>query len=79
MSKDLLFRLQSKVKDRKILDDSVIEYIDNIFSNKSDKVLEVLKRGIIKKIYNPSKRVVWIAIGEKKKKCKANHQDSMKA
>ena len=72
MSKDLLFRLQSKVKERKIVDDGVIEYIDNIFSNKSDKVLEVLKRGIIKKIYNPSKRIVWIAIGEKKKKRKKN-------
>jgi predicted nucleic acid-binding Zn finger protein len=74
MSKDLLFRLQSKVKERKIVDNGIIEYIDKIFSNKSDKVLEVLKRGIIKKIYNPSKRIIWIAIGDKKKKIKKKNE-----
>ena len=65
MSKDLLFRLQSKVKEREIVDDEVIEYIDSIFSNNSEKVLEVIKRGVIKKKFNPSKRIIWIAVGEK--------------
>lgn len=64
MSKDLLFNLQSKVKEKGIVDDDLINYIDSIFPNKSEKVLEVIKRGIIKNIYKPSNRIVWTAIGE---------------
>ena len=64
MSKDLLFILQSKVKEKGIVDDDLIKYIDSIFSGKYERVLEVIKRGIIKNIYKPSNRIIWIAVGE---------------
>jgi len=64
MSKDLLFDVYSRAKNKKVIDDELINFIDSLFSNKSDKVLEVIKRGITKYIYKPSNRVIWIAIGE---------------
>ena len=64
-SKDLLFQLESIVKNQGIINFEVINYLDHIFSKKSEKVMEVIKRGILKKICTPTGRIVWIATGKK--------------
>jgi predicted nucleic acid-binding Zn finger protein len=64
MSKDLLFELHKKAVKKQIIDDEFISFLERIFPDKSANVLEVLKRGIIKYIYMPSKRIVWAAKGE---------------
>lgn len=43
----------------------LINSIEEIFPKKSDRVIDVLNKGIFKYIYKPSNRSVWIAIGEK--------------
>ncbi|NVM19215.1 MAG: hypothetical protein HWN80_16000 [Candidatus Lokiarchaeota archaeon] len=65
MSKDLLFDVYSKAKNRKVIDDELISFIDSIFPNNVDKVLEVIKKGITKYNYKPSNRVIWVALGKK--------------
>ena len=65
MSKDLLFDVYSKAKKKKVLDDELIGFIDSIFPNKVNKVLDVIKKGITKYRYKPSNRVIWVALGKK--------------
>jgi len=65
MSKDLLFDVYSKAKNKKVIDDELISFIDSIFPNKVDKVLEVIKKGVTKYYYKPSNRVIWVALGKK--------------
>jgi len=64
MSKDLLFDVYSIAKKKGIIDDELINFIDTIFPNKADKVLDVIKKGITKYTYKPSNRVIWLAFGE---------------
>ncbi|TKJ24443.1 MAG: hypothetical protein CEE42_10820 [Promethearchaeota archaeon Loki_b31] len=64
MSKDLLFDVYSIAKKKGVIDDELINFIDTIFPNKADKVLDVIKKGITKYTYKPSNRVVWLALGE---------------
>jgi len=64
MSKDLLFRVFRKAQKKQVLDEEFISFLETIFPDKSNDVLEVLKRGIIKYIYTPSNRIVWAAKGE---------------
>ena len=64
MSKDLLFDVYSIAKKKGAIDDELINFIDTIFSNKADKVLDVIKKGITKYTYKPSNRVIWLALGE---------------
>ncbi len=64
MSKDLLFDVYSIAKKKGVIDDELINFIDTIFPNKADKVLDVIKRGITKYTYKPSNRVIWLALGE---------------
>ena len=64
MSKDLLFDVYSIAKKKGVIDDELINFIDTIFPNKADKVLDVLKKGITKYTYKPSNRVIWLALGE---------------
>ena len=64
MSKDLLFNVYSKAKNKKGIDEELISFIDSIFPSKVEKVLEVLKKGITKYNYMPSNRVIWVALGE---------------
>ena len=63
MSKELLFSIYEKVLNKGKLDNEFIEYLEEIFPNKSDKILEVVNRGIIKNIYKPSNRIVWTVMG----------------
>lgn len=65
MSKDLLSNFFMMVKEKGIMDDEIIEFIDKIFENKSHKVLEVISKGIVKVVHSPSNREVWLAKGNK--------------
>jgi len=64
MSKDLLFDVYSIAKKKGVIDDELINFVDTIFPNKADKVLDVIKKGITKYTYKPSNRVIWLALGE---------------
>ena len=64
MSKDLLFDVYSKAKNKNVIDDELISFVDSVFPDKVDKVLEVVKKGVTKYIYKPSIRVIWVALGE---------------
>ena len=64
MSKDLLFNVLKRVKESGIINEDLIKYLESIFPNKTNDALEVIKRGIKKKIYKPSNRTVWTAIGK---------------
>ena len=63
MSEDLLSKLFEKAKHSIIMDEDFISYIESIFPDKSLDVIETLKRGITKYIYEPSNRTVWTAMG----------------
>ncbi len=64
MSKDLLFQVFKEAKEKQIIDEKFISFLDDIYPNKSTSVIEVLKRGITKYTYKPSNRIVWTAQGE---------------
>ena len=59
MSKDLLLSIFQKVKEKGVIDDDLIKDLDNLFSDKSTSILEVIQRGFTKYTYTPSNKVVW--------------------
>ena len=63
-SKDLLLQLESIVKNKGMINFEVIDYLNSVFSGKSERVLEVIKRGIMKKVIKSTGRTLWIAKGE---------------
>ena len=65
MSKDLLSSLVALIQHKRKLDDEIIEFIDNMFSGNSQKVLDVISKGVVKYIHQPSNRITWIARGNK--------------
>ena len=77
MSKDLLFDVYSIAKKKGVIDDELINFIDTIFPNKADKVLDVIKKGITKYTFKPSNRVIWLALGSIKKKVKIYSKDDI--
>ena len=64
MSKDLLFDISLMAEKKGVIDEELLNFIDSNFPDKVDKVLKVIKRGITKYTFNPSRRVFWIALGE---------------
>ena len=64
MSKDLLLKVFEKAKQKPLIDEDFISFIESIFPDKSKDVLEVLKRRITKYTYKPSNRIVWTAMGK---------------
>jgi predicted nucleic acid-binding Zn finger protein len=64
MSKDLLLKVFEQAKQKQLIDEEFISFIESIFPDKSYDVLEVLKRGITKYTYKPSNRIVWTAMGK---------------
>ncbi|MFX0105020.1 MAG: hypothetical protein ACFE75_05985 [Candidatus Hodarchaeota archaeon] len=64
MSKDLLLRVFQKAKEKQVIDEDFISFLETIYPNKSTNVIEVLKRGITKYTYKPSNRIVWATQGE---------------
>ena len=67
MSKDLLFKLQTLIVKKGIIDDEIINFVNSNFVINFEKVLESFSRGVIKNIYKPSDRISWIVIGEEDK------------
>ncbi|TFG28488.1 MAG: hypothetical protein EU532_05175 [Promethearchaeota archaeon] len=66
MSKELLFSIYEKIKKKGKVDKDFIEFLEELIPNKSDKIIEVLNRGITKFIYKPSDRIVWTVMGREK-------------
>ena len=64
MSKDLLLDVFQKAKEKQVIDEEFISFLETVFPDKTTNVLDVLKRGITKYIYKPSNRIVWAAKGE---------------
>ena len=64
MSKDLLFDISLMAEKKGVIDEELLNFIDRIFPDKVEKVLKVIKRHITKYTFYPSRRVVWIALGE---------------
>jgi len=64
MSKDLLLDVFQKAKEKQVIDEEFISFLETVFHDKTTNVLDVLKRGITKYIYKPSNRMVWAAKGE---------------
>jgi predicted nucleic acid-binding Zn finger protein len=62
MSKDLLLKLVSIVKKKNKIDDEILNFLNLIFSEKAERILETIKRGITK--YYVGDRVIWVAMGE---------------
>ncbi|MHA2392959.1 MAG: hypothetical protein ACXAEX_13520 [Promethearchaeota archaeon] len=63
MSKDLLLKVFERAKQKQLLDEEFISYLDTVFPGKSPDVVEVMKRGVTKYICKPSNRIVWTAMG----------------
>ena len=61
MSKDLLLKLVAIVKEKSKIDDEVLNYLNSIFSENSDRILETIKRGVIK--YHLGDKIIWTAMG----------------
>ncbi|TFF98621.1 MAG: hypothetical protein EU547_00875 [Promethearchaeota archaeon] len=66
MSKSKLSQLFDLARKKGNLDNSVIKFLDNNFSSKSENIKEALDRGITKYIYKPSNKVLWTAMGTEK-------------
>ncbi|MFW9781900.1 MAG: hypothetical protein ACFFFB_06410 [Candidatus Heimdallarchaeota archaeon] len=63
MSKDLLLKVFEKARQKQVMDEDFVTYLEHIFPGKSPDVIEVIKRGITKYVYKPSNRIVWTAMG----------------
>jgi predicted nucleic acid-binding Zn finger protein len=61
---DLLLKLFEEAQQKQMLDDDFISFLESIFPDKSIDVIESLRRGITKYIYEPSNRIVWTAMGK---------------
>ncbi|MFX1365118.1 MAG: hypothetical protein ACFFCE_17820 [Promethearchaeota archaeon] len=64
MSKDLLNQVFLKARDKQLIDEEFISFLETIFPGRSTNVIKVLKKGITKYIFMPSNRTLWAAKGE---------------
>lgn len=64
MSKDYLLKIYQKAKEKKIIDEEFLTFLETCFPDKSTNVIKSLERGITKYLYSPSSRIVWTAKGE---------------
>lgn len=65
MFKKVLNKLQEISKRKGVIDDSLINFLDSIFSNNANNVLDVIKRGFKKYCFNPSNRELWTVKGNR--------------
>lgn len=63
-SKDLLSEIYSKIKDKGLIDEDFVNFIESIFPDKSPNILKVIERGITKYTFKPSNKIVWTAMGQ---------------
>jgi len=64
MTNNFFSNFYISIKEKGKNETELIKLLDEIFPNKSEKVIDVLNKGIFKYIYKPSNRSVWIALGE---------------
>ncbi len=58
-----MLKIFEKVRQKRLIDEDFINFLELIFPDKSSDVIMALKRGITKYTYKPSNRVVWTAMG----------------
>ena len=63
-SKDLLLEVYFKIKNKGLIDEDFVNFIESIFPDKSPNILKVIKRGITKYTFKPSGRIIWTAMGQ---------------
>ena len=63
-SKDLLSEIYSKIKNKGLIDEDFVNFIESIFPDKSPNILKVIKRGITKYTFKPSGKIIWTAMGQ---------------
>ncbi len=66
MPDDLLITIFEKAKEKQLLDEELVSFIEDIFPDKSTNVFESIKRGITKYTCTPSNRIIWTVMGKKK-------------
>jgi len=64
MSKELLFSIYESIKKKSKIDNEYIEFLEKLFPNRSEKILEVVNRGITRYVYKPSNRIIWTVMGQ---------------
>ncbi len=64
MSKEFLKELYNYGKKIGCINEHFVEHLEKVLPEQSNKILQVIERGITKYIYKPSNRIVWRAIGE---------------
>ena len=68
MSDEYLEQLFSEIKEIGQFNTDLIKYLEDTFPEQGEKIIEVLKRKVMKYIYLPSGRVIWMIKGEKQKR-----------
>jgi len=63
MSKELLLKIYQKAKEKQIMDEEFLTFLETCFPDKSRDVIKTLEKGITKYFYSPSNRIVWTAKG----------------
>ncbi|MHA1804280.1 MAG: hypothetical protein ACTSU4_07045 [Promethearchaeota archaeon] len=62
---DLLEKKFGDLKEKQKLDSDFLDFLEEHFSITSERIMEIIQRGITKYIFKPSNRVIWIAMGKK--------------
>lgn len=62
--KKLLSKIHQYSAIKSSIDDKLIDFIEKNCEIDFTKVSSIIKNGIMKYIYTPSQRIIWIAIGE---------------
>ncbi len=66
MSKNLLSELLEDLTEKKKIDEDFVQKLESLSPDMSLKALEIVNRGIVKYIFNPSNRIVWVVRGNEK-------------
>lgn len=67
MRKNVFNSLLKKIEEKSELTEDIIEELKELFPDKIEKTLEILKKGIIQYTFSPSGRKIWAAVGSKNK------------
>lgn len=67
MRKNVFNSLLKKIEEKSELTEDIIEELKELFPDKIEKTLEILKKGIIQYTFSSSGRKIWAAVGSKNK------------
>jgi len=65
MRKNVFNSLLKKIEEKSELTEDIIEELKELFPDKIEKTLEILKKGIIQYTFSPSGRKIWAVVGSK--------------